>query len=85
MLGRGSHNNWHVHVLVARAFHGPKPIGMEVLHLNHDPADNRPQNLVYGTRSENMKMDYAAGRRVVPAEWIYSNNGKRKNYLCNIS
>lgn len=50
-----------VHQLVLLAFVGPCPAGHEVLHLNHDPADNRLSNLRYGTRSENLKMDYARG------------------------
>ena len=52
-----------VHALVAEAFLGPRPQGKEVLHLNHKPSDNRLENLRYGTRSENLKMDYANGSR----------------------
>lgn len=44
-----------VHRAVMLAFVGPEPDGMEVRHLNDDPADNRLENLVYGTRSENMQ------------------------------
>lgn len=62
----GLRKNRDVHVLVARTFHGACPIGHEVLHRNHAPADNRPTNLKYGTRSENLKMDYEAGRRTSP-------------------
>jgi hypothetical protein len=61
MLGRKVHLD--VHVAVALAFHGPRPEGCEVLHLNHDPADNRPENLKWGTRSENLRMDYESGIR----------------------
>ncbi|MDK7147208.1 NUMOD4 motif-containing HNH endonuclease [Corynebacterium kroppenstedtii] len=43
-----------VHRLVAMAFLGPCPEGMEVCHNNGNPADNRLSNLRYGTRSENM-------------------------------
>lgn len=42
-----------VHRLVAAAFFGPPLAGQEVRHLSGDPSDNRPQNLCYGTRSEN--------------------------------
>jgi hypothetical protein len=63
MLGR--RGNRSVHVLVMLAFEGPPPPGHEVLHLNHQPDDNRRVNLRYGTRSENIKMDYAAGARKV--------------------
>jgi hypothetical protein len=61
MLGRK--NNKDVHVLVARAFIGDPPPGHEVMHANHTPSDNRLSNLSYGTRSENLKADYAAGNR----------------------
>lgn len=42
-----------VHVLVARAFHGERPPGLQTRHLNGDRSDNRPENLRYGTGSEN--------------------------------
>lgn len=43
-----------VHVLVAQAFHGPRPFdGAHVRHLNGNPADNRAENLRWGTASEN--------------------------------
>lgn len=50
-----------VHRLVMLAFAGPPPDGHEVLHRNHKPSDNRRSNLKYGTRSENVRMDYAFG------------------------
>jgi len=43
-----------VHVLVARAFIGEKPIGTEVCHGNGDRKDNRAENLRYATRKENI-------------------------------
>lgn len=43
-----------IHHLVAQAFIGPKPEGMEVRHANDIRDDNRAENLSYGTRSENM-------------------------------
>lgn len=54
MLGKaaGSHC---VHALVMLAFVGPPPTGHEVRHLNGDPADNRLENLCYGTRGENTR------------------------------
>ena len=60
-IGRG--NSRMVHQLVLEAFIGFCPEKMEVLHMNHIPSDNRLSNLKYGTRSENLKMDYAAGTR----------------------
>ena len=44
-----------VHQLVALAFLGPKPEGMEVRHLDGDKTHNTPENLAYGTSSENQK------------------------------
>lgn len=52
VLGRG--NSRLVHALVLAAFVGPRPEGMESLHRNGNPADNRLENLRYGTRSENL-------------------------------
>lgn len=48
-----NHKMW-VHRLVAAAFIGSCPQGIEVRHLNGDPTDNRVENLAYGTRRENM-------------------------------
>jgi hypothetical protein len=42
-----------VHHLVLEAFVGPKPVGQECRHLNGNPADNRLENLQWGTSSEN--------------------------------
>ena len=44
----------YVHDLVAAAFIGPKPPGQQVCHGPNGPADNRPSELRYGTRSSNM-------------------------------
>ena len=45
-----------VHHLVLEAFDKPRPPGAECRHLNGNPADNRwPQNLVWGTHSENQR------------------------------
>ena len=45
--------NHLVHHLVLEAFVGPKPTGKECRHLNGNPADNRLENLQWGTSSEN--------------------------------
>lgn len=42
-----------LHVLVALAFHGPRPPGLVIRHLNGDKTDNRPDNLAYGTHRQN--------------------------------
>jgi len=43
-----------VHSLVAIAFHGPRPEGLECCHKNGIPADNRAVNLRWDTRRENI-------------------------------
>lgn len=44
-----------VHQLVADAFLGPCPEGLQVRHLNGVPSDNRPDNLRYGTHHDNAR------------------------------
>jgi hypothetical protein len=43
-----------VHSIVAEAFLGPCPPGLEVRHLDGDSRNARADNLEYGTRGENM-------------------------------
>lgn len=49
----GSRSPRKVHQLVAAAFLGPRPPGMQTRHLNGDRLDNRLENLAYGTQSQN--------------------------------
>jgi hypothetical protein len=42
-----------VHVIVAEAFHGPRPEGLVIRHINGISTDNRACNLAYGTAAEN--------------------------------
>lgn len=42
-----------VHSLVAAAFIGPRPDGMDICHYNGNKADNRLSNLRYDTKSAN--------------------------------
>jgi hypothetical protein len=52
-----------VHRAVALAFIGEPPTPLhEVGHLNHDKRDNRPDNLAWVTRQENIAQRDAAGR-----------------------
>ena len=53
VLRRGS-NGVPVHQLIMRTFVGEPPEGMEVLHKNGNPEDNRLENLRYGSRTENI-------------------------------
>ena len=48
--------------IVADAWHGPKPEGQEVRHLDGDNTNDRPDNLAYGTRSENARDTRDHGR-----------------------
>jgi DNA-binding transcriptional regulator YiaG len=43
-----------VHLLVAEAFNGPRPPGLDTRHLDGNRLNNEPSNLKYGTRSENV-------------------------------
>jgi|GEM_PF-1105324 len=43
-----------VHRLVASAFHGPRPEGYDIAHLDHDKTNNCPSNLAYQTRAQNI-------------------------------
>ena len=43
-----------VNVLVCLAFHGPRPDDHDAAHWNGDRTDNRPENLRWATRSDNL-------------------------------
>lgn len=61
-LGRNSSRS--VHLLVLSTFVGrEEEQGVECLHINGVPFDNRVENLRWGTRSENMIDAYAHGAR----------------------
>lgn len=51
----GKNRSTKVHHLVAAAFMGQRPDGMDVCHNNGDRTDNRIENLRYDTRSANLK------------------------------
>jgi hypothetical protein len=74
-LGRRSRRG--IHVLVAEAFIGPTPEGMEVCHQDGNRSRNIASNLRYDTHAENMKdirrhrrmrWDVAKLRERTPAE-----------------
>jgi hypothetical protein len=53
-----------VHQLVAEAFIGPRPDGVDVRHLNGVKADCRAANLAFGSRSQNMLDAVGHGQNV---------------------
>lgn len=66
-----------VHVLVAAAFHGPRPLGRQVAHCNGNHLDNRAVNLRYATAVENAADRYVHGTngRKLDADAIRSIRG----------
>lgn len=52
--------------LVAQAFLDPDPIRYEVNHKNGIKSDNRPDNLEWATRAENVQHSYSVLGRHVP-------------------
>jgi predicted XRE-type DNA-binding protein len=65
----GADKRYTVHRLVAAAFIGPRPDGMQINHKNGNKADNRLENIEYCTQSENMKHAFATG--------LQNNQGER--------
>lgn len=53
-----------IHKVVAEAFLGPAPDGMEVRHINGDPTDCRLANLTYGSHSENVSDTVRHGNHI---------------------
>lgn len=53
MVSNGRGHKPYLHALVALAFLGPRPSGMQVRHLDDDKSNNRPSNLAYGSCSDN--------------------------------
>lgn len=50
-----------VHYMVSLAFFGQRPKGTEINHKNGEKTDNRPENLEYVTKSENVLHAYRNG------------------------
>lgn len=69
----GSRNTKKVHRLVLETFVGPCPAGLECLHADGDPTNNRLDNLRWGTRRENradMRVHAQLYRRRQGATWL---------------
>lgn len=57
----GTYRTCRVHQLVAEAFIGPRPDGMQVRHLDGNSANPSLNNLRYGTPTENQQDRWAHG------------------------
>lgn len=57
----GKERTFDVHTLVAEAFLGPRPVGLEINHIDGVATNNRSDNLEYCTRRENMRHAYRLG------------------------
>src|SRR5262245_3175163 len=47
--------------MICEAFHGPRPIGMTVRHLDGSRTDDAASNLAWGTQKENIGDKYRHG------------------------
>lgn len=57
-----------VHQLICEAFNGAKPFdGAVVMHLDENAANNRPDNLAWGTQRENLNAPSHSGYLLSPA------------------
>lgn len=76
------YGNMKVHRLVCEAFHGPSPLGMDVvIHLDEDATNNRPENLKWGTQKENLNMPgYIAYCKSRTGENSPIIKGRKKNF-----
>lgn len=59
----------YVHHLVAAAFIGPRPNGMNVNHIDGDKRNNRATNLEYVTQLDNVRHALASGMFRRPLSW----------------
>ena len=81
-----------VHQLVCEAFHGPRPLGMQVRHYpDFDPANVRADNLSWGTREDDAhdrQVNYWRQNPVCPEGHAYDDyayfrtDGSRRCPLC---
>lgn len=54
VYARRGYKTQKVHRLVCEAFNGPPQDGQVCMHLDEKSANNRPENLAWGTQKENL-------------------------------
>ena len=70
------HRHKWIHRLVALAFLGPQPtLKHEINHINGIKTDNRPENLEWVTRSQNIKHAFDTGLHPI-SEGVNASNAK---------
>jgi len=76
----GRKNSQCVHKLVLLAFVGAAPNRHECRHLNGNPADNRLENLCWGTRRENILDAVRHGTWMTPARKAAGDRGRASRW-----
>lgn len=90
---RHQRRRYTIHALVALAFHGPRPEGCDVDHLDEDIRNNQPGNLSYvpvaKNRARSPSMGHNARKTHCPQGHAYdadntrTNKGKRQCKTCS--
>lgn len=70
---------FRVAALVASAFIGPRPVGLQINHRNGTKTDNRAENLEYVTPRENIR--HAKRTGLAPTLYGENTSGARLNHL----
>ncbi|RVU97036.1 hypothetical protein EII22_08875 [Coriobacteriales bacterium OH1046] len=75
----GVYKDFLVHRLVCLAYHGaPEQHQTDVNHIDHIKSDNRPENLEWCTRSENMRAAIAFGAMDGQRKAVSRSNAARR-------
>lgn len=93
-MGLRKHNKHHtvkVHYVVAQVFHGRRPEGLVIDHIDNDKTNNRPENLRYITTKQNIRRSSYVQQRKKCASWnvavdekgykAYKSFSGKKHYL----
>lgn len=62
--GHGNYGSFYIAKLVAEAFIGPRPDGLEINHIDGVPSNDRATNLEYVTKSDNQRHAWSMGLRL---------------------